>query len=46
VALTPGTDFDPAGGRDWVRLSFAVAPDQLRAAIARIVAWQDGLLVA
>jgi aspartate/methionine/tyrosine aminotransferase len=43
VALTPGTDFDPAGGRDWVRLSFAVAPDELRKAIDRIVAWQDGL---
>jgi aspartate/methionine/tyrosine aminotransferase len=43
VALTPGTDFDPAGGRDWVRLSFAVAPDELGRAIDRIVAWQDGL---
>ena len=43
VALTPGTDFDPAGGRDWVRLSFAVAPDELARAIDRIVAWQDGL---
>lgn len=43
VALTPGTDFDPAGGRDWVRLSFAVSPDELRPAIDRIVAWQDGL---
>jgi aspartate/methionine/tyrosine aminotransferase len=43
VALTPGTDFDPAGGRHWVRLSFAVSPDELRPAIDRIVAWQDGL---
>ncbi|HEY0118943.1 MAG TPA: aminotransferase class I/II-fold pyridoxal phosphate-dependent enzyme [Cellulomonas sp.] len=43
VALTPGTDFDPAGGRDWVRLSFAVAPDELRVAIDRIVAWQRTL---
>ena len=43
VALTPGTDFDPAGGRDWVRLSFAVSPDELRPAIERIVAWQDAL---
>ena len=43
VALTPGTDFDPAGGRDWVRLSFAVAPDELGKAIDRIVAWQDAL---
>ena len=45
VALTPGTDFDPAGGRDWVRLSFAVAPDELGRAIDRIVLWQDGLTV-
>ncbi|HWB34839.1 MAG TPA: aminotransferase class I/II-fold pyridoxal phosphate-dependent enzyme [Rugosimonospora sp.] len=46
VALTPGTDFDPAGGRDWVRLSFAVAPDDLRRAVDRIVGWQRGLVVA
>ncbi len=43
VALTPGTDFDPAEGRDWVRLSFAVTPDDVRRAVERIVAWQDGL---
>ncbi len=43
VALTPGTDFDPAGGRDWVRLSFAVEPDGLAEAVRRIVAWQGGL---
>ncbi len=43
VALTPGTDFDPAGGRDWVRLSFAVEPDDLAEAVRRIVAWQGGL---
>ena len=43
VALTPGTDFDPAGGRDWVRLSFAVAPDDLAEAVRRIVAWQGSL---
>ena len=35
--------FDPAEGRDWVRLSFAVTPDDLRRAVERIVAWQDGL---
>lgn len=43
VALTPGTDFDPAGGADWVRLSFAVAHDDLAAAVRRIVDWQQGL---
>jgi aspartate/methionine/tyrosine aminotransferase len=40
VALTPGTDFDPAGGTGHVRLSFACAPDELRRAIDRMVAWQ------
>jgi aspartate/methionine/tyrosine aminotransferase len=40
VALTPGTDFDPAGGADWVRLSFAVPPATVAAAVDRIVAWQ------
>ena len=40
VALTPGTDFDPVDGGDWVRLSFASGPDVLGEAIERIVAWQ------
>jgi aspartate/methionine/tyrosine aminotransferase len=43
VALTPGTDFDPARGHDWVRLSFAVSLDVVKQAIDRIVAWQRGL---
>lgn len=40
VALTPGTDFDSVNGQDWVRLSFAAAPDVVAEAVARIVAWQ------
>ncbi|PJI91020.1 pyridoxal phosphate-dependent aminotransferase [Luteimicrobium subarcticum] len=43
VAITPGTDFDPAHGDDWVRLSFAAAPATVAEAVDRIVAWQDGL---
>lgn len=44
VALTPGTDFDAVGGGDWVRLSFAAAPDVVAEALDRIIAWQTGLL--
>ncbi|MCL3860908.1 pyridoxal phosphate-dependent aminotransferase [Actinotalea sp. K2] len=40
VALTPGTDFDSVDGREWVRLSFASAPDLIDQAVDRIVAWQ------
>ncbi|MEJ2578200.1 MAG: aminotransferase class I/II-fold pyridoxal phosphate-dependent enzyme [Kineosporiaceae bacterium] len=40
VALTPGTDFDTVHGRDWVRLSFAAAPDVVGQAVERIAAWQ------
>lgn len=43
VAITPGTDFDGERGRDWVRLSFAAAPDVVTRAVDRIVAWQATL---
>lgn len=43
VALTPGTDFDPADGHRWVRLSFASSVDVVREAVDRIVAWQRTL---
>ena len=43
VALTPGTDFDPVDGTDWVRLSFAAPIATVRAAVERIVAWQATL---
>lgn len=43
VALTPGTDFDGVRGRDWVRLSFAAAPEVVAEAVDRIVVWQRTL---
>lgn len=43
VALTPGTDFDGVRGSDWVRLSFAAAPEVVAEAVDRIVAWQRTL---
>src|SRR5690606_11769050 len=43
VALTPGTDFDPAHGHDWVRLSFASDAAVVGEALDRIVAWQERL---
>ena len=43
VALTPGTDFDAVRGKDWVRLSFAAAPEVVAEAVDRIVAWQRSL---
>jgi aspartate/methionine/tyrosine aminotransferase len=43
VALTPGTDFDGVRGRDWVRLSFAAAPETVMRAVDRIIAWQAAL---
>ncbi|GAA1981181.1 aminotransferase class I/II-fold pyridoxal phosphate-dependent enzyme [Isoptericola halotolerans] len=43
VAITPGTDFDGERGHDWVRLSFAAAPDVVTRAVDRIVAWQQSL---
>ncbi len=43
VALTPGTDFDGVHGGDWVRLSFAAAPETVAEAVERIVAWRRTL---
>lgn len=43
VALTPGTDFDGVAGHDWVRLSFACAPEVVAEATERVIAWQRGL---
>ncbi|MHA7134443.1 aminotransferase class I/II-fold pyridoxal phosphate-dependent enzyme [Oerskovia turbata] len=40
VALTPGTDFDGVRGGEWVRLSFAAAPEVVAEAVERIVAWR------
>ncbi|MFE7404941.1 aminotransferase class I/II-fold pyridoxal phosphate-dependent enzyme [Isoptericola sp. NPDC057559] len=43
VAITPGADFDTVHGGDWVRLSFAAAPDVVTRAVDRIVAWHRTL---
>ena len=39
VAVTPGADFDPFEGRDFVRLCYAGARDDMAAAIERIGNW-------
>lgn len=43
VALTPGTDFDGVAGHDWVRLSFASAPEVVAEAVDRVAAWRSTL---
>ncbi len=43
VAITPGTDFDAVDGHEWVRLSFAAAPETVARAVDRIAAWQRTL---
>lgn len=43
VALTPGTDFDGVDGHDWVRLSFASAPEVVAEAVDRVAAWRSTL---
>ncbi len=39
VAVTPGRDFDPVYGDDWVRLSFAGSNDDIADAASRLAAW-------
>jgi aspartate/methionine/tyrosine aminotransferase len=39
VAATPGRDFDPIRGGDWVRLSFAGATEDIAEAGRRLTAW-------
>ncbi|MSO97597.1 MAG: aminotransferase class I/II-fold pyridoxal phosphate-dependent enzyme [Rhodospirillaceae bacterium] len=39
VAVTPGLDFDPVHGRDWMRLSYAVSEGEIAEACNRIGAW-------
>jgi aspartate/methionine/tyrosine aminotransferase len=39
VATTPGIDFDPVRGRDFVRLCYAGARDEMREAVERIGVW-------
>jgi aspartate/methionine/tyrosine aminotransferase len=39
VAITPGHDFDPHRGNEFVRLSFAGATEDIRAALSRLGTW-------
>jgi aspartate/methionine/tyrosine aminotransferase len=40
VATTPGTDFDHARGRGYIRFSFAGSAEQMAEAIKRLKAWR------
>jgi aspartate/methionine/tyrosine aminotransferase len=40
VAATPGIDFDPDRGGDYVRFSFAGSPDAMAEAVRRLSAWR------
>jgi len=40
VAATPGTDFDPARGRAYVRFSFAGSEADMEEAARRLIAWR------
>jgi aspartate/methionine/tyrosine aminotransferase len=39
VAITPGHDFDPHRGGEFVRLSFAGATEDIRTALSRLGEW-------
>src|SRR3981081_398106 len=39
VAATPGIDFDPVRGHQFVRLSYARSAEEMREAVARIARW-------
>jgi aspartate/methionine/tyrosine aminotransferase len=39
VATTPGLDFDPIHGGDWVRLSFAGSAEDIEEAAALLAEW-------
>jgi aspartate/methionine/tyrosine aminotransferase len=39
VATTPGIDFDPLHGRNFVRFCYAGAADEMREAVSRIANW-------
>src|SRR6202012_2242118 len=39
VATTPGVDFDPVHGRQFVRFSYARSAQEMREAVARIARW-------
>jgi len=39
VAATPGVDFDPFHGRNFIRFCYARSADDMREAVARIARW-------
>src|SRR3954447_19936393 len=39
VAATPGVDFDPVHGRNFIRFSYARSADDMREVVARIARW-------
>ena len=39
VAATPGIDFDPVHGKQFVRFSYARSPAEMREAVERIARW-------
>jgi aspartate/methionine/tyrosine aminotransferase len=39
VAATPGVDFDPVHGRQFIRLSYARSAEEMREAVERIARW-------
>ena len=39
VAATPGVDFDPVHGRNFIRFSYARSAEEMREAVARIARW-------
>jgi aspartate/methionine/tyrosine aminotransferase len=39
VAATPGVDFDPLHGRQFMRFSYARSAEDMREAVARIARW-------
>jgi aspartate/methionine/tyrosine aminotransferase len=39
VAMTPGLDFDPRHGNDWIRLSFAGSTEDIEEAAMRLEGW-------
>ena len=41
VAATPGIDFDPARGHQYVRFSFAGSTDDMTATVDRLRGWRD-----
>jgi aspartate/methionine/tyrosine aminotransferase len=43
VAVTPGLDFDPLHGGDWIRVSFAGSTEDIAKAARRLTEWLPGL---